>query len=115
MTTPVNQRVFYSGRVQGVGFRYSVKQIAQSFEVVGGVRNLPDGRVELERRETAMRFRRFLPPSPAVIWPPTSGRSTKKILIPWPTRVGLKFVTEVGGQFLSGRPVTFLKNGTYCW
>ena len=48
MPTPVNQRAFYSGRVQGVGFRYSVKQIAQGFEVVGGVRNLPDGRVELE-------------------------------------------------------------------
>ena len=40
-------QVFYSGRVQGVGFRYSVKQIASGYEVVGSVRNLPDGRVEL--------------------------------------------------------------------
>ena len=41
-------RVLYSGRVQGVGFRYSVRQVASGFEVTGTVRNLPDGRVELQ-------------------------------------------------------------------
>ena len=40
-------RVFYSGRVQGVGFRYAVKSLAPGFEVAGTVRNLLDGRVEL--------------------------------------------------------------------
>jgi acylphosphatase len=40
-------RVFYSGRVQGVGFRYTVKSVALGFEVTGTVRNLSDGRVEL--------------------------------------------------------------------
>jgi acylphosphatase len=39
--------VLYSGRVQGVGFRYTAKTVAMGFEVVGTVRNLPDGRVEL--------------------------------------------------------------------
>lgn len=41
------RRVFYSGSVQGVGFRYTVQQVARGFEVDGHVRNLPDGRVEL--------------------------------------------------------------------
>jgi acylphosphatase len=40
-------QVFYSGCVQGVGFRYTAKTIAAGFEVTGVVRNLPDGRVEL--------------------------------------------------------------------
>jgi acylphosphatase len=39
--------IFYSGHVQGVGFRYSVKTVASGFEVTGTVRNLLDGRVEL--------------------------------------------------------------------
>ncbi len=39
--------IFYSGNVQGVGFRYTVKSVATGFEVTGTVRNLPDGRVEL--------------------------------------------------------------------
>ena len=39
--------VIYSGRVQGVGFRYAVKSVAPGFEVTGMVRNLADGRVEL--------------------------------------------------------------------
>ena len=39
--------ILYSGQVQGVGFRYTVKSLATGFEVTGAVRNLPDGRVEL--------------------------------------------------------------------
>ena len=39
--------VFYSGRVQGVGFRYTVKALTPGFEVTGTVRNMEDGRVEL--------------------------------------------------------------------
>jgi acylphosphatase len=37
----------YSGHVQGVGFRYAVKSLANGFDLTGAVRNLPDGRVEL--------------------------------------------------------------------
>lgn len=40
-------QIFYSGRVQGVGFRYTTKMLAQGYEVTGTVRNLADGRVEL--------------------------------------------------------------------
>ncbi|MEM1059575.1 MAG: acylphosphatase [Verrucomicrobiota bacterium] len=39
--------VFYEGRVQGVGFRYTAQQVAKGFEVSGTVRNLPDSRVQL--------------------------------------------------------------------
>jgi len=42
------RRVIFEGRVQGVGFRYTCKDLAKGFEVVGTVRNLPDGTVELE-------------------------------------------------------------------
>lgn len=41
------RKVYYSGRVQGVGFRWNAKHIAAGYEVCGLVRNLPDGRVEL--------------------------------------------------------------------
>ena len=40
-------QIFYSGLVQGVGFRYTAKTVAAGFEVIGNIRNLPDGRVEL--------------------------------------------------------------------
>jgi acylphosphatase len=43
----MRRRVFYSGHVQGVGFRFTTQRVAQKFAVTGWVRNLPDGRVEL--------------------------------------------------------------------
>ncbi|MBU6409626.1 MAG: acylphosphatase [Verrucomicrobia bacterium] len=39
--------ILYSGQVQGVGFRYTVKSVAAGYEITGSVRNLSDGRVEL--------------------------------------------------------------------
>src|SRR5262245_10991829 len=47
INTMICKRVHYSGRVQGVGFRYTAQALASGFAVAGYVRNLPDGRVEL--------------------------------------------------------------------
>jgi acylphosphatase len=44
----ISRQVFYEGRVQGVGFRYTCKQLARGYDLTGWVRNLPDGRVELQ-------------------------------------------------------------------
>lgn len=48
MSSVHHEAVFFSGHVQGVGFRYSVLQVAKGFEVTGFVSNLADGRVQLE-------------------------------------------------------------------
>jgi acylphosphatase len=40
-------QIFYEGRVQGVGFRYTARRVAAGYDVAGYVRNLADGRVEL--------------------------------------------------------------------
>ncbi len=44
----LHETVFFSGRVQGVGFRYTTLQVAKEFDVSGWVGNLADGRVQLE-------------------------------------------------------------------
>jgi acylphosphatase len=43
----VAKRVVYSGRVQGVGFRYTAQRLAEGYPVGGYVRNLRSGDVEL--------------------------------------------------------------------
>jgi acylphosphatase len=53
-------QVFYEGNVQGVGFRYTVRQIAKGFDITGSVRNLADGRVELLATGEEDELRAFL-------------------------------------------------------
>ncbi len=43
---------YFTGRVQGVGFRYCAFQVAREFDVAGYVSNLPDGRVIVEAEGT---------------------------------------------------------------
>jgi len=44
----MNVHLIISGRVQGVGFRYSAQQKAKEYNLVGWVQNNVDGTVELE-------------------------------------------------------------------
>jgi len=44
----INERriVLFTGHVQGVGFRFTAQRVSDDHDVLGTVRNLPDGRVE---------------------------------------------------------------------
>lgn len=55
-----HETAYFTGRVQGVGFRYAVLQVAREFEVSGFVSNLPDGRVVLEAEGTPEEVGRFI-------------------------------------------------------
>jgi acylphosphatase len=56
----VRRRVYFAGRVQGVGFRFMCQALARGFLVTGHVRNLPDGRVELLAEAEAHELDGFL-------------------------------------------------------
>jgi acylphosphatase len=60
MTEVNHATVHFGGRVQGVGFRFQVLQLAREFEVAGTVGNLGDGRVQLEVEGTAADIEAFV-------------------------------------------------------
>jgi len=51
---------YFTGRVQGVGFRYTTSNIARRYAVAGFVKNLPDGRVELVAEGVKQDLQMFL-------------------------------------------------------
>ena len=53
-------QAWFSGHVQGVGFRYQTLQIAKEFQVTGTVANLSDGRVHLNAEGDTQEVRAFL-------------------------------------------------------
>jgi acylphosphatase len=53
-------RILYSGHVQGVGFRYTAQDIASGLGLVGWVRNLSDGRVEVVSEGEEKKIKQFL-------------------------------------------------------
>ena len=53
------REMHFSGRVQGVGFRYTTYRLAQSFDVRGFVQNLVDGRVFLQVEGSVAELNRF--------------------------------------------------------
>ena len=65
----VRKHIFFSGQVQGVGFRYRSAGLARTIGLTGWVRNLDDGRVEMEvqgelsairKLLTQLKFQRFI-------------------------------------------------------
>ena len=56
----IRRHVWFSGRVQGVGFRYTTQRVASRFAVAGWVRNLPDGRVEMVAEGEPAELDRFV-------------------------------------------------------
>ena len=55
-----NWKVVFMGRVQGVGFRYTVATLARQFQVVGYVRNLSSGDVELQAEGNSQELENFI-------------------------------------------------------
>jgi len=54
------ETVYFTGRVQGVGFRYTTLQVAKEFEVAGWVKNIPDGRVQIEAEGAPQTVKAFV-------------------------------------------------------
>ncbi len=55
-----HETVYFTGRVQDVGFRYTALQVAKEFEVAGWVKNIPDGRVQLEAEGAPQTVKAFV-------------------------------------------------------
>jgi acylphosphatase len=77
-------QIIYSGRVQGVGFRYAAKMMARGFDVTGTVRNLTDGRVELIAEGERAELEAFQ----AAIRESGVGRLIKNETVSWPAAAG---------------------------
>ena len=58
--TEARATAFFSGSVQGVGFRYTTRRLASRFAVTGFVRNMPDGRVEVVAEGSAAEIQAFI-------------------------------------------------------
>jgi len=52
--------IYFEGRVQGVGFRYTASYLARKYQIKGWVMNLPDGRVELIGQGYSQQLDKFL-------------------------------------------------------
>lgn len=56
----VRRHIFFYGRVQGVGFRYTCKEASAKYSVTGWVKNLHDGSVEMVVEGTTAEIRNYL-------------------------------------------------------
>jgi len=71
--------IFYSGRVQGVGFRYAAQDIAMNLGITGWIKNLDDGRVEVVVEGTEEDIKKFLDN----ISKGALGRYIKEVVLSW--------------------------------
>jgi acylphosphatase len=88
-------RAVVSGRVQGVGFRYSTEEVANRLGLHGWVRNLSDGRVELEAegdRPALERLLEFLRAGPRLA-------RVDGVAVEWLAPVGLPHPFELRRTF----------------
>lgn len=88
----IRKHVYYSGRVQGVGFRYTTVRIAAGYNVTGYVRNMMDGRVEVVVEGPVDQVQAFL----TAVAEAMAGyvRDTKQVQEPYSgkiTEFGIKF------------------------
>jgi acylphosphatase len=56
----VHNTITISGRVQGVGFRYTAREAANSLQITGFVRNMADGSVSIAAEGTNENMAAFL-------------------------------------------------------
>lgn len=56
----IRQHIYFSGRVQGVGFRFRAQMNASQTGLTGWVKNLYDGRVEAEVQGDAQQINLFI-------------------------------------------------------
>lgn len=80
----VRMEVLYSGRVQGVGFRYTVKSLVPGYEISGSVRNMADGRVELVAEGTREELEAFQ----QAIMDSGLGRLIREVQVTWREATG---------------------------
>lgn len=89
MSDVAGMHCLVAGRVQGVGYRAFVLDAAQALSLVGWVRNLPDGRVELVaggRREALAELERRLRDGP----PLAAVRAVTRVDCPAPDGAGFR-------------------------
>ncbi len=56
----IAKHIIFTGRVQGVGFRFTAHRIALQYDLAGFVKNLPDGSVEMLAQGDADDVRDYL-------------------------------------------------------
>jgi acylphosphatase len=56
----IQAHIIYKGHVQGIGFRFTVERVALNFGVVGWVKNLPNGDVEVIAQADEETLKNFL-------------------------------------------------------